>query len=96
MQFSDLDFVPHHLDPNGVKALVFFDNGYCASVIRVYHSYGQDEGLYELAVGLKTGEGVDDWDLCYDTPITDDVIGHLTEERVTELLQQIEALPTPN
>ena len=31
--------------------------------------------------------------LCYDTPVTSDVEGYLTPEKVTELLQQIEALP---
>lgn len=40
---------------------------------------------YELAV-LKHGR------LCYDTPITDDVIGYLTSNEVYELLDRIEQL----
>ncbi len=90
--FSNLEFAPHPIGMGGVRATVFFPNGYGASVVRFHGSYGGDEGLYELGV-LKGRDG--DWSLCYDTPITDDVEGHLTPERVTELLAQIEALPAP-
>lgn len=41
---------------------------------------------YELAV-LKNGH------VCYDTPITHDVIGYLTADEVGEILEKIEALP---
>jgi hypothetical protein len=34
-----------------------------------------------------------DYSLTYDTPITDDVIGHLSQLEVDELLNRIEALP---
>lgn len=63
-----------------------FDNGFGASVIRHRYSYGGEDGLYELAV-LKDGH------LCYDTEITSDVCGYLSEEEVNELLHKIEALP---
>lgn len=63
-----------------------FPNGYGASVLNSTYSHGGEAGLYELAV-LK------DSDICYSTPITNDVIGHLTAEEVTELLREIEALP---
>lgn len=68
---------------------MFFENGYGASVIRGEYSYGGREGLYELAVikGIAS-----EWDLCYDTGITDDVIGHLTPEDVTSYLQRIKSL----
>jgi hypothetical protein len=88
MKFSDLDFQPH---PNwvGVQAKHFFDNGYGVSVIQSPNSYGGDEGLYELAV-LKGNE--DKFKLCYDTYITEDVLGHLTEEQVESYLCDIEKL----
>lgn len=50
-----------------------FPNGYGASVIRNQYSYGGPEGFFELAVFLG-GE------LCYTTPITNDVLGWLTSD----------------
>lgn len=70
---------------NGYQELYEFPNGYGASVINHTYSYG-----LELAVIYWRGE---EFDLVYDTPITDDVIGHLTNERVEELLLKIENLP---
>jgi hypothetical protein len=66
-----------------------FDNGYGASVIQKSFSYGAAKGLFELAVIKFTG---DDWNLDYSTPITNDVIGHLTESSVLELLSRIKKL----
>lgn len=83
--FSDLEFVPHSNWP-GVMARHEFENGYSASVIQSPYSYGGDQGLYELAV-------IHDGKLCYDTPITNDVLGHLTEDDVTRLLGEVAALP---
>lgn len=69
-----------------MQHIYLFANGYEASVIKNRYSYGHEYGPYELAV-LKDGR------LCYDTPITSDVIGYLTADEVTEYLQQIEKLP---
>ena len=82
--FNDLDFQPMQFDV-GIQARIFFDNGYGASVIRSPHSYGGNQDLYELAV-------IKDDAICYDTPITDDVIGYLTEDDVTKYLGQIQNL----
>ena len=60
-----------------------FDNGYGASVIRGFGSYGYKDGLYELAVLGPSGRHV------YDMPI----LGHLTVAEVNDLLDQIAALP---
>lgn len=89
MTFDDLEFGPRTVGLSGVQAVVFFDNGYGASVIRGTGSYGVGDDLYELAV--VKGDG-DSWDLCYTTGITNDVIGHLSEKAITNLLQEIEAL----
>ena len=86
--FKDLDFQPH---PNmghvgGVQARIIFDNGYGASVVRSQYTYGGDKGLYELAVFGKDGH------ITYDTPITNDVIGYLRPEDVTDVMEKIQQL----
>ena len=83
--FDDFEFKPHPMG-NGVQGVVMFDNGYGASVVQTDYSYGGRLGLYELAILDKNGE------LTYDTPITDDVIGYLTPEQVTEKLIEIQDL----
>lgn len=67
-----------------------FPNGYGASVIRHYGSYGFEDGLFELAVLVKVTE--DKYTLCYTTPITDNVIGWLSDENVCEKLEAIKNL----
>lgn len=76
----------------GTQVVHRFDNNYGASVINHSFSYGHERGLFELAVLKFDGDGVGDYHLDYDTPITDDVIGHLTEEDVQLYLTRIEAL----
>ena len=68
-----------------------FPNSYGASVIRFGGphgfggSYSYSQGLWELAV-LYNGE------VCYTSPITDDVIGYLTEKEIQEYLLKIKEL----
>lgn len=47
----------------GLQAVIRFDNGYGASIIRNAYSYG-----VELGVIRFTGPDPDEWDLNYDTP----------------------------
>jgi len=70
----------------GVQHVYRFPNGYGASVIQGTYTYGGPDGLWEVAV-LK-GEN-----LCYDTPITDDVLGYCDDDAVADLLVRIAALP---
>ena len=83
--FNDLEFndLP---DLSGIYCRIQFENGYGVSVIKHKYSYGGPDGLYELAILDSDGE------ITYDTPITDDVIGYLTEEGVTALLTEIQLL----
>lgn len=85
IKFKDLEF---KTDEFISRARVSFDNGYQASIVIGPYSYGGSEGLYEIGILDDKGE------LTYSTPITDDVIGHLTKEGVEEVLQKISELPS--
>lgn len=74
----------------GIQKIYKFDNGYGASVVKNDLSYGGDEGLFELAV-IKFNKK-NKIKICYDTHITNDVIGWLTLENVDELLEEIKKL----
>lgn len=73
----------------GIQYEAFYPNGYGASIVQHSFSYGRKDGLWELAVLKGNGE---EWGICYDTPITGDVLGHLTEEDVNETLEKIAVL----
>lgn len=78
---------------DGIQYLFKFDNGYGGSVIKYNGSYGSKEDLWELAVVKYTDpDSVDQFVLVYDTDITDDVEGYLTDEDVVNLLSQIRDL----
>ena len=86
--FNDLQFKEHPRGAvyGGIISRIIFDNGYGATVVQGPHSYGGADGLYELAVLGK------DKKLTYDTPVTDDVEGYLSEAQVTDLLIKIQQL----
>lgn len=81
----------------GVQYVFRFENNYGASVIKRLGSYGYNEDLWDLAV-IRFGKYDEDEDeddvyiLIYDTPITDDIEGHLTDEDVRNLLARIKEL----
>lgn len=75
---------------NGIQYIFKFDNSFGASVIKHMGSYGHAEDLWELAVIRFYSYDV--WHIDYDTDITNDVLGYLTDERVRELLQKIKEL----
>lgn len=84
--FGDLKFSLDEEIGGTRRARIYFPNGYGASVISGPYSYG-GPGLYELAV-LRNDQ------LCYDSGLTEDVEGHLTEGDVTDWLHRIFKLPT--
>jgi hypothetical protein len=90
--FDDLVFVDEVMYGDKVwsRSYMIFDNGYGVSVIRGPHSYGGQKGLYELAVLDSDGY------VCYDTPITSDVIGFLKPEDVSKHMIEIQELPNLN
>ena len=84
--FKDIEFKTNPMGADfGIVSRTQFDNGYEVSVVKSEYTYGGSKGLYELAV-FKDG------DICYDTPITDDVIGYLKPEEVTEIMEHVQKL----
>ena len=84
--FNDIVFKTNPMGADfGITSRTEFDNGYGISVVKSPYTYGGDKGLYELAV-FKDGE------ICYDTPITDDVIGYLRPEDVTDVMAKVQQL----
>lgn len=97
-EVNDGDYGGFEIFGDSFNHRFYFENGYGASVIKHYGSYGYKQDLFELAVlkfHSEDEEGIGiggDWDLCYDTPITKDVIGYLTNDEVLELLEKIKQL----
>ena len=84
--FNDIIFKTNPMGEDfGITSRTKFDNGYEISVVKSPYTYGGDKGLYELAV-FKDGE------ITYATPVTDDVIGYLRPEDVTEVMAKIQQL----
>lgn len=71
---------------DGIQYHFKAENGFGASIVRHCFSYGNEQGLWELAVIGKDGK------IAYDTPIAEDVLGYLTETEVNEILEKISAL----
>ena len=86
---STFKTLPSNQINDGIQYLAVYPNGYGASIVQHRYSYGYDQGLWELAVIKGTEE---DWNICYDTHITSDVLGYLTEAEVEETLALIQAL----
>jgi hypothetical protein len=74
----------------GYRYEVRYPNGFAASIIKNFGSYGGEADLWEVAVLQKDEGGL--WVITYDTDITDDVIGFQTEADVIALCNRIRAL----
>jgi len=86
MKFEDINFLKD--SEGGVRGRVFFKNGYGISVVCNKYSYGNEKGLYEIAVLNLDGT------ICYDSSVTQDVVGWLTQVQVQDFINQIENLPS--
>ena len=85
MKFSELKF-EQWPDMGGIFCRIQFENGYGASIVKHQYSYGGKDGLYELAVTDKNGQ------LTYETSVTNDVLGYLSEEDVERHVNEIKNL----
>jgi hypothetical protein len=81
--FKDLVFEPHSIG-RGQHAVLEFDNGYGVSVLLGDMFYSNGVNTYELGV-LANGY------LSYETPITDDVLGRVTEEEITKIMKELQS-----
>lgn len=93
--FKDIEFKPHSFG-DGLHGLIFFDNGYGLSVVRFkiplskqYSSHTSNEDEWEVAVIYGNEKN---WEISYDTHITNDVIGYLTEGEVDWIMIQVQEL----
>ncbi len=85
-KFKDLVFQKHPSYPSFDKnASLHFKNGYGVSVTSGTSAYTDEKNPYEVAV-LKGNR------LCYDTPITSDVIGYQDKKGVTKIMKKIQKL----
>ena len=97
--FKDIKFKPHEYG-EGLHGLIFFDNGYGLSVVRfkspiskTYSSYTSNDDEWEVAVIYGNEK---DWQITYNTHITDDVLGHLREGEVDWIMIQVQELDPVN
>ena len=74
----------------------YYKNGYGVSIVDNDFSYG-----LELAVFIWTGswdskknepKEIKSYNLCYDTPITDDVLGYLNNKTLNEAIEKVKKL----
>jgi hypothetical protein len=89
LEKAGLNFRPIHVD--GLQGTAFYPNGYGVSVVHHSGSYGYSQNKWELAV-LK-GSSVEKFSLTYETPITGDVIGHLSCKEVIKIMKEVKMLP---
>ena len=84
--FKDLKF---EADDMGVTAWLLFDNHYGVSIIKGPYSQGGSKGLYELAV-IYMSPDMKESKIHYDNEVAQgDVRRHLTEDDVSELIEQV-------
>lgn len=74
---------------DGLQWVVFYPSGYGFSAVKHMGSYGGSLDLWELAVIREDSTG---WDIVYDSPITNDVLGFLSEDEVAAVAEEIRSL----
>ena len=85
---------------SGTQKIYRFNNEYGASVVQfktmfgTTGSYTDNNNEWELAVIKFKGKENDNFELDYKTGVTEDVIGHLSEQEVENTLTKIKSLIT--
>ena len=92
--FDNIEF-RQHPDGEGSHGLIFFPGGYGLSLIRIKHPYSTryssytDDKTWEVAILKGTKE---QWEICYDTEITNDVLGYQTKEDINKIIKHVQRL----
>ena len=90
--FEDLNFKEHPISKSGIdrfenakQAIEYFDNGYGVSVLfgSCFYSNGLD--TYEVAI-------IHEGNISYNTGITDDVIGYIKSDEVSDIMRKVQLL----
>lgn len=77
------DYIEEQNDLGYPQTIYKFPNGYGASIIKLKYIY------FGIEVAVLSFDEDGNWDIDYSTPITNDVIGGLSEEARDDVLQQI-------
>lgn len=86
-KYKDYLVEKEEIDYIGPHWIFGFENGYAATVIK--DKLAKD--LYEVGVMKLNKDG--EYVICFDTPITDDVIEHIKKEaEVSDIIEQIKNL----
>ena len=84
--FKDLEFTERKWSEYlSKRASMEFKNEYGISVIAGFGAQSSDSQPYEIAVLYKDT-------ITYNTPVADDVVGYLTEDEVTGIMNKIQKL----
>jgi hypothetical protein len=76
----------------GMQLTFRFPNNYGLSVVCHSFSYGNNHDSFEIAITKFRSDDSDKWNICYDTNITSDVLGHQSKEDVINIIEQVIAL----
>lgn len=77
------DYIQKQNDLGHPQTIYKFPNGYGASIIKFKYIY------FGIEIAVLKFDKKGNWDIDYSTPITNDVIGGLSEEARDDVLQQI-------
>jgi hypothetical protein len=90
--FKEIVFEPHPVG-EGKHGKLFLPNGYGISVVRFKlplpgNSFGSycDDKTWEVAILKGTP---DDFELCYDSEFTSNVLSYQTEDNINQILQKL-------
>lgn len=83
MKIRDIEILSPDIDKLGTQIKITFENSWGASIIKHKYSYGNQEGLWELAVINPQGK------IDYTNSLTQDVLGCLTDAELNAHLETI-------